>query len=295
MAIKATSLKWVIIPNVDKDSHAQDLGAFSVDVYNQQSRAYLKFLQVVEGEELDRGSEHYTYRLAIKVLDGIETRLYFSEVLQDLSAPSQPPVLNLGSFAPVSDFPRLPTWSDIPDAANDERLHHLALFAVEIYNTENHAVLKLLQVVDGQVLDRGTDHYTYRLMIMVLDSYLVRYFTIEVFQDLSGPDQPPVLNLGGKFRKKREGKRHRKERTWFTRGTELAGLEVSQREADSRRGSNDVAEHLAEDHEPVLGSSRLPGEREGNLSRQGQQNTSTVRTQLSQHQTNVVKSNEAKP
>ncbi|XP_049934417.1 uncharacterized protein LOC116256783 isoform X2 [Nymphaea colorata] len=150
MAIKATSLKWVIIPNVDKDPHAQDLGAFAVDVYNQQSHAYLKFLQVVEGEELDRGSEHYTYRLAIKVLDDTETRLYWSEVLQDLSAPSQPPVLNLGSFASVPHLPWLPTWSDIPDAANDERLHHLALFAVEIYSTQNHAVLKLLQVVDGQ-------------------------------------------------------------------------------------------------------------------------------------------------
>ncbi|CAN6441834.1 unnamed protein product [Victoria cruziana] len=245
MATTATSLKWVPIPNADKDAHAQVLGAFAVDVYNQQNHAHLKFLQAVKREELDRGSEHYTYRLIIKVMDGSETRLYWCEVLQDLSAPSQPPVLNLGSFAPVSHLPWFPTWSDVPDAPNDRHLHHLALFAVEIYNKQNHAALKLLQVVGGLVLDRGTDHYTYHLMIMVLDNYLMRYFKIEVFQDLSGHGQPPVINLGGRL--------ERRER--------LSGR------GESIHGLSKVAEHLAEDYKQVLDSSCLPGERGSNLRR----------------------------
>ncbi|KAF3783232.1 hypothetical protein EJ110_NYTH18562 [Nymphaea thermarum] len=91
---------WVTVPNVEKDSHVQYLGKFAVTRYNKQTKAYLEFIEVTEAEVLDRGTEHYTYKLVIKVHDGYAVKFFKSEVFQDLSAPGQPPVLNLGYFIP---------------------------------------------------------------------------------------------------------------------------------------------------------------------------------------------------
>ncbi|XP_049932767.1 uncharacterized protein LOC116249885 isoform X2 [Nymphaea colorata] len=92
---------WVAVPNVEKDSHVQYLGKFAVTRYNEQTKAYLEFIKVTEAEVLDRGTEHYTYKLVIQVHDGYAVKSFKSEVLQDLSAPGQPPVLNLGYFMPL--------------------------------------------------------------------------------------------------------------------------------------------------------------------------------------------------
>ncbi|KAF3783255.1 hypothetical protein EJ110_NYTH18603 [Nymphaea thermarum] len=88
------------VPNVEKDSHVQYLGKFAVTRYNEQTKAYLEFIKVTEAQVLDRGTEHYTYKLAIQVHDGYAVKSFKSEVFQDLSAPGQPPVLNLGYFIP---------------------------------------------------------------------------------------------------------------------------------------------------------------------------------------------------
>ncbi|CAN6449000.1 unnamed protein product [Victoria cruziana] len=92
---------WVAVPDVEKDGHVQYLGKFAVTRYNEQTKAYLKFIQVTDAQVLDRGTEHYTYKLVVKVEDGYAVKLFGGEVLQDLSAPGQPPVLNLGYFMPL--------------------------------------------------------------------------------------------------------------------------------------------------------------------------------------------------
>ncbi|CAN6448997.1 unnamed protein product [Victoria cruziana] len=91
---------WVDVPYAKKDADIQSLGEFAVSRYNEQTKAYLKFVQVTEAWVLDRGTGHYTYRLVIKVEDGYGVKIFEGEVLQDLSAPGQPPVLNLGYFMP---------------------------------------------------------------------------------------------------------------------------------------------------------------------------------------------------
>ncbi|KAF3783251.1 hypothetical protein EJ110_NYTH18595 [Nymphaea thermarum] len=89
---------WVTVPNVEKDGHVQYLGKFAVTRYNEQTKAYLEFIKVTEAQVLDRGTEHYTYKLVIEVHDGYAVKLFKSEVFQDLSAPGQPPVLNLDTI-----------------------------------------------------------------------------------------------------------------------------------------------------------------------------------------------------
>ncbi|XP_031481870.1 uncharacterized protein LOC116251634 [Nymphaea colorata] len=106
MALVATAYPYkpsgfVPVPHVEKDGHVQYLGEFAVEKYNEQKHAYLKFIQVTEAQVLDRGTEHYTYKLVIKVQDGYAIKFYKSEILQDLSAPGEPPVLNVAYFKPL--------------------------------------------------------------------------------------------------------------------------------------------------------------------------------------------------
>ncbi|CAN6476209.1 unnamed protein product [Victoria cruziana] len=93
---------WVAVPDVEKDGHVRYLGKFAVTRYNEQTKAYLKFIQVTDAQVLDRGTEHYTYKLVVRVKDGYGFKLFKSEVFQDLSAPGHLPVLNLGYFVPQS-------------------------------------------------------------------------------------------------------------------------------------------------------------------------------------------------
>ncbi|XP_049934139.1 uncharacterized protein LOC126410124 isoform X1 [Nymphaea colorata] len=192
MAAMAAATNWVVVPNVEKDSHVQSLGKYVVDT---QNNPYLKFIKVVYAEVLNRGTEHYTYKLVICLVEGTRTAYYSSEILQDLGAPNQPPVLNIASFNPTSYSPKPnPNWITIP---NDGRAWNLCSFAVKRYNSQNHASLRLSEVVFGQMLDRGTEHFTYHFTIRVSDRYYVeKTYKIEVFQELSAPGQPLVLNLG---------------------------------------------------------------------------------------------------
>ncbi|CAN6441844.1 unnamed protein product [Victoria cruziana] len=191
MAALAAATNWVVVPNVEKDSHVQYLGRYAVD---KQSNPYLKFKKVVHAEVLDRGTQHYTYKLIICLEEGTRTTYYSSEILQDLGAPHQPPVLNIASFNPISYWPQpSPNWVTIP---NDGQAWNLCWFAVKRYNSQNHASLKLMKVVSGQMLDRGTQHFTYHFTIKVMENYVEKACEIEVFQDLSAPGHPPVLNLG---------------------------------------------------------------------------------------------------
>uniref|UniRef100_A0A5K1B1U2 Cystatin domain-containing protein n=1 Tax=Nymphaea colorata TaxID=210225 RepID=A0A5K1B1U2_9MAGN len=106
MALAATAYPYkpsgfVPVSHVEKDGHVQYLGEFTVKRYNEQNHAYLKFIQVTEAQVLDRGTEHYTYKLVIKVHNGYAIKFYRSEILQDLSAPGHPPVLNIAYFMPL--------------------------------------------------------------------------------------------------------------------------------------------------------------------------------------------------
>ncbi|CAN6441856.1 unnamed protein product [Victoria cruziana] len=191
MAAMAAAANWVAVPNVEEDSHVQYLGRYVVE---KQNNPYLKFIKVVHAEVLDRGTQHYTYKLIIFLEEGTSTAYYSSEILQDLGAPHQPPVLNIASFKPVSYWPKPnPTWITIP---NDGRALNLCSFAVKRYNSQKHASLELLKVVYGQMLDRGTEHFTYHFTIKAMENYVQKTYQIEVFQDLSAPGRPPVLNLG---------------------------------------------------------------------------------------------------
>ncbi|CAN6448967.1 unnamed protein product [Victoria cruziana] len=91
---------FVPVPRAETDEHVQYLGKFAVERYDEQTHAYLEFIQVMEAEVLDRGTEHYTYHLLMKVHDGHDFKLYKCVVLQDLSGYDEPPVLNLGYFEP---------------------------------------------------------------------------------------------------------------------------------------------------------------------------------------------------
>ncbi|KAF3783252.1 hypothetical protein EJ110_NYTH18597 [Nymphaea thermarum] len=107
MALVATAYPYkpsgfVPVPHVEKDGHVQYLGEFAVKRYNEKKHAYLKFIQVTEAQVLDRGTEHYTYKLVIKVQNGYAITFYKSEILQDLSAPGKPPVLNVAYFTPLA-------------------------------------------------------------------------------------------------------------------------------------------------------------------------------------------------
>ncbi|CAN6441848.1 unnamed protein product [Victoria cruziana] len=191
MTAMVTAANWVVIPNVERDSHVQSLGRY---VVAKQNNPYVKFKKVVHAEMLDRGTEHYTYKLIIYLEEGIRRAYYFSEVLQDLGAPDQPPVLNIASFKPTSWPPKPnPKWVPVPI---NQRVWYLCSFAVRRYNTQKHASLRLWRVVDGQVLDRGTQHFTYHFTIRVWDRWVKKTYKVEVFEDLSAPRQPPVLNLG---------------------------------------------------------------------------------------------------
>ncbi|KAF3783257.1 hypothetical protein EJ110_NYTH18607 [Nymphaea thermarum] len=220
---------WVSVPYVEKDSHVQSLGEFAVTRYNEQTKGYLKFIQVTEAQVLDRGTEHYTYKLEINVEDSYGVKTFKSEVFQDLSAPGQPPVLNLGYFMPLSshgallsypcdhgvdsnalvataypdhdehhdvhDVEHLP-FVPVPHAGMDVHVQQLGKFAVERFDVQTHAELKFIQVVEAEVFDRGTDHYTYHLLMKVRDGYDFKLYKCGVLQDLPGFEEPPVLNLG---------------------------------------------------------------------------------------------------
>ncbi|CAN6441832.1 unnamed protein product [Victoria cruziana] len=194
MAVVASaSATWVVIPNVEKDSHVQSLGA---DAVAKQNNPYLKFVKVVHAEVLDRGAQHYTYRLAIRLVEGSQKKYYWSEILEDLGAPNQPPVLNIASFKPISGPASTPYWVAIPNVQKNLHVRSLITFAVERYNSQTHASFEFVDVLDGQFLDRGAKHSTYHLTIRVQDRYAVKKYKIEVFEDLATPGQPPVLNLG---------------------------------------------------------------------------------------------------
>ncbi|KAF3786267.1 hypothetical protein EJ110_NYTH25796 [Nymphaea thermarum] len=184
---------WVVIPNVDKDSNVQSLGAYAVA---KQNNPYLKFIKVVRAEVLDRGTQHYTYRLAIQLVEGSQKKYYWSEILQDLGAPNQPPVLNIASFKPISGPASTPNWVTIPDVQKNLHVRSIITYAVERFNAQTQASFEFIDVLDGQLLDRGAKHYTYHLTIRVHDRYGVKKYKIEVFEDLNTPGQPPVLNLG---------------------------------------------------------------------------------------------------
>ncbi|CAN6441860.1 unnamed protein product [Victoria cruziana] len=191
VATMAAATNWVVIPNVEKEGLVQGMGSYVVE---KQNNPHLKFIKVVHAEVLDRGSQHYTYELIICLEEGTRTRYYSSQVLQDLGGPNGPPVINVASFKPISDWPKSnPNWVTIP---NDGRAWNLCFFAVKRYNSQNHASLKLLKVVRGQMLDRGTEHFSYHFTVKVLDHYVKKTYKIEVLQDLSAPGHPPVLNLG---------------------------------------------------------------------------------------------------
>ncbi|CAN6448968.1 unnamed protein product [Victoria cruziana] len=99
--LEVEHLPFVPVPHAETDEHVQHLGKFAVERYDEQTHADLKFIQVMEAEVLDRGSEHYTYHLLMKVHDGYDFKLYKSEVFQDLSGYEEPPVLNVGYFEPL--------------------------------------------------------------------------------------------------------------------------------------------------------------------------------------------------
>ncbi|KAF3783227.1 hypothetical protein EJ110_NYTH18555 [Nymphaea thermarum] len=92
---------FVPVPHAETDEHVQYLGKFAVERFDEQSHADLKFIQVTEAEVQDRGTEHYTYHLLMKVHDGYDFKLYKCEVFQDLSGYEEPPVLNVGYFEPL--------------------------------------------------------------------------------------------------------------------------------------------------------------------------------------------------
>ncbi|CAN6476211.1 unnamed protein product [Victoria cruziana] len=92
---------FVPVPHAEMDEHVQYLGKFAMERYDEQTRAHLKLVHVMEAEVLDRGAEHCTYHLLIKVHDGHGLKLYKCEVFQDLSGYEEPPLLNLGYFEPL--------------------------------------------------------------------------------------------------------------------------------------------------------------------------------------------------
>ncbi|KAF3783234.1 hypothetical protein EJ110_NYTH18564 [Nymphaea thermarum] len=93
---------WVAVPNVEKDSHVQYLGKFAVTRYNEQTKAYLEFIKVTEAEVLDRGTEHYTYKLVIQVHDGYAVKSFKSEALHN-KAKIKTPLLRIAHE--TADFP----------------------------------------------------------------------------------------------------------------------------------------------------------------------------------------------
>ncbi|KAF3771896.1 hypothetical protein EJ110_NYTH58837 [Nymphaea thermarum] len=81
-------------------------------------------------------------------------------------------------------------WRHVPDVEKNEKVQHLGMFAVKRYNEQNHGKLMFVQVVEAMVLDRGTEHYTYRMVLKVHTGHGIKLYKAEVFDDLSAPCQP---------------------------------------------------------------------------------------------------------
>ncbi|CAN6448970.1 unnamed protein product [Victoria cruziana] len=87
-------------------------------------------------------------------------------------------------------------WVPVPHADADEHVRYLGEFAVERCDERTHGYLKFIRVVEAEVLDRGGEHYTYHLLVRADGGRGPKLYKCEVFQDLSGHEEPPVLNLG---------------------------------------------------------------------------------------------------
>lgn len=75
--------EWVPVPDVEKDDHVQYMGAFAVQLYNEQHDADLKFIQVVDAQVLEHGGKHYWFKLVIKIHDENGSSKFFPGDLLD--------------------------------------------------------------------------------------------------------------------------------------------------------------------------------------------------------------------